>query len=509
MKTSAGVFKEKWERIKRETEIADLGFLILRVIALVGGYGWLVFSNIPEENIGVFSLILKYFIAYCFLIYLFLFLNFRKKRFIYVLSLVFDLSFVYLLIRYTGGFDSSFFLGFYLLTALHSFYYGPVYGLGVAAISTLIYMFSGNFDFTSLHWTNFSLRISFLFLIALPLGLLSEKLRKDKEKIETLNRELLKSIEELRRLQYKLIQAEKFSALGRLTADIAHEIRNPLTAIGGFAKRLEKRIQENTKEKEYTGIIVSEVARLERILRDVLSFSREAKYHLKYENMNNIVIDSLKAFRELCTEHSVEVKTELSAGLPLVLVDEDQVRQAINNLVINAIDAMPEGGVLTVRTRTDQDNNVSYVLIDIIDTGIGIPEDKMERLFEPFYSTKEVGHGTGLGLSICKKIMEEHRGLIRVFSTDGEGSTFSLYFPYVPTEETFKTQCWEFIKCGIERAEDDVERTCPAYPHYGRICWAVAGTFSEGRVKKGVHAQKLGDCRKCDFYNRVLIKKDL
>ncbi|HDY72124.1 MAG TPA: sensor histidine kinase, partial [Nitrospirae bacterium] len=99
-------------------------------------------------------------------------------------------------------------------------------------------MFSGNFDFTSLHWTNFSLRISFLFLIALPLGLLSEKLRKDKEKIETLNRELLKSIEELRRLQYKLIQAEKFSALGRLTADIAHEIRNPLTAIGGFAKRL-------------------------------------------------------------------------------------------------------------------------------------------------------------------------------------------------------------------------------------------------------------------------------
>ncbi|HEC98241.1 MAG TPA: PAS domain-containing sensor histidine kinase [Nitrospirae bacterium] len=502
------ILKNKWEVVERESEISDLGFLILRVIVLGGGYGWLKFSQIHAENIRAFSSILQYFIVYCLSIYLLLFLKFEKKRAIYVLSLGFDLSFVYLLTKYSGGFNNSFFIGFYLLTALHSFYYGYLFGLGVAVISTITYMFSGNFDFTALHWTEFSLRVSFLFLIALPLGLLSEKLRRDKEEIEKLNRELLKSIDELRKLQHKLIEAEKLSALGRLTADIAHEIRNPLTAIGGFARRLGKRIKKDTKEEEYASLISSEVERLERILRDVLSFSREAKYHLNYENINNIASETLKTFNELCTEHGVEIKKELTSDLPKILIDKDQVIQAFNNLVINAVDAMPGGGTLTIRTRMEQKNYIKCVVFDIIDTGTGIPEKKLERLFEPFYSTKQVGKGTGLGLSICKKIMDEHRGFISVSSTVGEGSVFSLYFPYVPASDAFKTQCWEYNKCGVDKVGDGDESACPAYPNYGRICWAVAGTFCEGRAK-GIFAQKIGDCKKCEFYNRVVIKKDL
>ncbi|NOY40152.1 MAG: sensor histidine kinase [Nitrospirae bacterium] len=508
MKNFFKTLRNKWNVVEKEWEISDLGFLILRVIVLGGGYGWLKFSQIHEENIRVFSSILQYFIAYCFLIYLLLFLKFEKKRAIYVLSLVFDLSFVYLLTKYSGGFNSSFFIGFYLLTALHAFYYGYLFGLGVAVISTITYMFSGNFDFTALHWTEFSLRASFLFLIALPLGLLSEKLRRDKEEIEKLNRELLKSIDELRKLQHKLIEAEKLSALGRLTADIAHEIRNPLTAIGGFARRLEKRIKKNSKEEEYARLISSEVERLERILRDVLSFSREAKYHLNYENINNIASETLKAFNELCKERGIEIKKELDPDLPKILIDKDQVIQALNNLIINALDAMQKGGILTIRTRLEQKNYINYVVFDIIDTGTGISKEKLERLFEPFYSTKQVGQGTGLGLSICKKIMDEHRGFISVSSTVGEGSTFSLYFPYVPASDAFKTQCWEYNKCGVDKAGNSDESACPAYPNYGRICWGVAGTFCEGRAR-GIFAQKIGDCKKCEFYNRVVIKKDL
>ncbi len=511
MHRSLTLFKEKWRFIKRNSEIADLGFLILRIIVLVGGYGWLFFSDVSEENIKLFPSILRYFIVYCLLIYLLLFLSFSNKRLIYLLSLIFDLSFVYLLVKYSGGFASSFFIAFYLLTALHSFYYGYIYGLCVAAVSTIIYMFSGNLDFTSLHWTEFSLRTSFLFLIALPLGLLSDKLRKDKEKIGSLNKELFKSIDELQKLQDKLIKAEKLSALGRITADIAHEIRNPLTVIGGFARRLEKRMQKNTKEWEYAEIIVSEVGVLERTLKDVLSFSREAKYHLNYENINDTVLELLSVFHELCIEQDIEAKKELTSDLSDVLIDKDQARQAISNLIINAIDAMQNGGTLTVRTYMKQKNNIEYVVLDISDTGIGIPEDKQERLFEPFYSTKQIGQGTGLGLSICKKIMDEHRGLIRVVSAVGKGSTFSLYFPCVSVKDTFKTQCWEYTKCGIdkaENAENAINRLCPAYPNYGRICWAVAGTFCEGKIK-GVLAQKIGDCKKCEFYNRVVIKKDI
>ncbi|NOZ24589.1 MAG: sensor histidine kinase [Nitrospirae bacterium] len=508
MRKILGTLRDKWTLVKRESEIADVGFLILRVIVLGGGYGWLAYSELSEENIRVFSSILKYFITYCVSIYLLLFFKFEKKRAIYVLSLAFDLSFVYLLTKYSGGFNSNFFIGFYLLTALHSFYYGYLFGLAVAVISTVTYMFSGNFDFATLHWTDFSLRVSFLFLIALPLGLLSEKLRRDKEEIESLNRELLESIDELRKLQHKLIQAEKLSALGRLTADIAHEIRNPLTAIGGFARRLEKRVQEGTKEEEYAKLIASEVERLERILRDVLSFSREAKYHLNYEDINDVAEESLKAYIELCREQGIDIKMELTPGLPKILMDKDQVIQAINNLVINAIDAMPQGGTLTVKTRMEERNYINYVVFDIIDTGTGIPEEKLERLFEPFYSTKHVGHGTGLGLSICKKIMDEHRGFIKVSSTVGKGSVFSLYFPYVPAGEAFKTQCWEHNKCGVDKAGDGEEKTCPAYPNYGRICWAVAGTFCEGKAR-GMFAQKIGDCRKCEFFIRVVEKKDL
>lgn len=122
-------------------------------------------------------------------------------------------------------------------------------------------------------------------------------------------------------------------------------------------------------------------------------------------------------------------------------------------------------------------------------------------IFEPFYSTKEIGHGTGLGLSICKKIMEEHRGSIRVSAASGGGAMFSLFIPYLPVDEIFKAQCWEIMRCGVEKIENAAE-SCPAFPNYGRICWSVAGTLSETKVHCTV-AEKIGDCRKCPFYEIV------
>ena len=325
------------------------------------------------------------------------------------------------------------------------------------------------------------------------------ELARSNAELESLNSDLQRSIDELKRLQNKLIQAERLSAVGRLTADVAHEIRNPLTVIGGFANRLEKHIQENTREKDYSRLIVSEVARLERILRDVLIFSREARYHFYHFNINDILSEPLQAFYDLYAEQSIQIETEFTPDLPEILIDKDQVKQAINNLVTNAIDAMPEGGTLTIKTRMEQNYNVNYVTIDIIDTGGGIPEERLDRLFEPFYSTRKIGHGTGLGLSICKNIMEEHKGMIKVSNNIGKGTTFSPCFPYVPPEEAYKTQCWEHTKCGIEKAEGAVERRCIAYPIYGRICWAVAGTFYEGKIQCVV-AQQIGDCKKCKFY---------
>jgi signal transduction histidine kinase len=503
--------KTQWTTVKSYVEIADVAFIFLRAIILCGGVAWLIFSDISQKTFGDVSSLFFYFIAYSVLIYLWLFLSPEKKRTIYGFSLFFDLFFASLLVRVSGGFDSSFSNGFYLITALYSFYYGLIAGAVIATIAAVLYFLSGGFDFSELYWTDFSVRIAFLFLLALPLGMLSQKMKRDKDKIETLNKDLKGYIEELRNIQGKLIEVEKLSAIGRLTADVAHEIRNPLTSIGGFARRLEKKLAQDTnltKEKEYAEIVTSEVDRLERILRDVLTFSREAKFNMEYQEINNAIKESLQTFIEMCNEQSIQIEEKLDASLPLILIDRDQIRLAVNNLISNAIDAMSKGDKLTVKTFMEKLYDVNFVVVEVTDTGRGIPKEKLDKIFEPFYTTKEIGKGTGLGLSLCKKIIDEHNGLITVESKLGKGTSFKLFLPYQSKEDEGKIKCWEFHKCGVERAEGAVEMRCPAYPHYGRICWVVAGTFCGKRVS-GAIAQKLGDCRKCEFYQKVVLRKDI
>ena len=290
------------------------------------------------------------------------------------------------------------------------------------------------------------------------------------------------------------------ATIGELANAVAHEIRNPLTALGGFGRRLQK-IAGTVKEKEYADIVVSEVDRLENILRDVLTFSRDAKFHFEKLSVTDIIQESISTFSDICAEHSIKIVVNFGTDLS-VLIDKGQIRQAVNNLITNAIDSMPDGGTLIVNTVEEELNNLIYVAIHISDTGIGIPEDRLPLIFEPFYTTKEIGHGTGLGLSISRKIIEEHGGFIKAENST-RGVTVSLYFPYQSNEELLKTPCWEFMKCG---RDVDKEIKCPAYPNFGRTCWVVAGTFCEGKVQ-GTFAQKCEDCRKCDFYKKVVNKE--
>jgi two-component system, NtrC family, sensor kinase len=341
--------------------------------------------------------------------------------------------------------------------------------------------------------------------LALTFNLMTTELRTSRQKMEAWTHILAEEVEKktliIKKAQDKLIEVEKLAALGRLTADIAHEIRNPLSALGGFGRRLQK-IVAGKKEKEYSDIIVAEVNRLEHILRDILSFSREAKFHFERMPVTAAVKDSIATFSELCTEHSIEVVVELNTDFP-VLMDKMHTRQAIDNLLSNAIDAMPEGGTLAISTTVEKENNIDYVIVQVLDTGAGIPEDKLSLIFEPFHTTKVIGHGTGLGLSITRKIVEEHGGFIKAVNNIISGITFRLYFPYQSNEDLLGTPCWEFMKCN---RDVNCEVKCPAYPNFGRACWVVAGTFCAGKVQ-GTFAQKYEDCSKCDFYEKVLQKK--
>ncbi|UCH81137.1 MAG: PAS domain S-box protein [Nitrospiraceae bacterium] len=230
------------------------------------------------------------------------------------------------------------------------------------------------------------------------------------------------------KLQEQLAQAEKMSALGRLTANVAHEIRNPLTLIGGFARKLDKSIPEGAQDKEFSGIIIAEVERLEKILRNVLTYSREAPIKSEQSDIAQILHDSLNPFMDKFTKLSIQVKESLN-NLPAVYVDRDQVMEVFNNLLANAMDSMPEGGTLTISAEHTIVKEKDYLVVSFADSGEGIANDKMKMIFEPFYTTKIIGQGTGLGLPISKKIMEDHKGFIKVDSSMEKGTTFSLYFP--------------------------------------------------------------------------------
>ena len=234
---------------------------------------------------------------------------------------------------------------------------------------------------------------------------------------------------ERNRLKEELAETEKLTALGRMTANVAHEIRNPLTAIGGFARRLDSKLLEGSKEKQYAAFIVEEVGRLERILRDILSFSRGSSPRRETCDIRNLVEEGLRIFVEACKERSISIKRSFHDVAPIE-GDNERILEVVENLISNAIDAMPLGGELAITTGSASLKGVPYATITVSDTGEGIRDEDLPRIFEPFFTTKISPKGVGLGLPIVKKFMEDHGGLIDVKSRVGTGTTFVLYFPY-------------------------------------------------------------------------------
>jgi signal transduction histidine kinase len=259
------------------------------------------------------------------------------------------------------------------------------------------------------------------------------QLMKNLEALRRMLDELHESITEFQkaeeRLKEEIIEYEKLSALGRLTANVAHEIRNPITVIGGLTKRLTRIIPDEPKAKQYLDSISMEAERLEEILKDVLFFSDKAMLNRENQDINSVVRESLDLYEDICSSRSIVIRKMLGE-VPQIYVDRKQVKAAMENLISNAVDAMPKGGELVITTRVDSIKGKNYVTVMIEDTGIGMSEENIGMIFEPFFTTKMTGSETGLGLSITKKIIESHGGLIQVNSTAGKGSVFNLYFPY-------------------------------------------------------------------------------
>ncbi|NIO17155.1 MAG: GAF domain-containing protein [Deltaproteobacteria bacterium] len=270
---------------------------------------------------------------------------------------------------------------------------------------------------------------------------------------------LEKALSALQSTQDRLIQSEKLAALGEMAAQLAHEIKNPLTVVGGFASRMLKKIRLEKVDIDpksivnYARVIVKEVNRLERILNETLYFSRvEKRPTFESVEMHSLIREVLALFREEFEENSIEVRTSFSGDVDTINVDPDQIRQVVWNIISNAELAMESGGILTVKTNRINDPFPGVEIV-ISDTGGGIPPEVTGNIFNPFFTTRP--GGTGLGLPIVHTIVTRHGGLINLDNRVGEGVIFHVFLPAEPEKIVYEREKELMFRGGIDGFKDE------------------------------------------------------
>jgi len=261
--------------------------------------------------------------------------------------------------------------------------------------------------------------IHFLSMFANQAGLAIEN--------ASLYRNLEEVHQELKETQTFLIHLEKMVALGEMSTSIAHEIKNPLTSIGGFARRLDRIVPEGSQEKKYSETIIKEVSRLERILHDLLNYTRDESSVFKELDLRDILEESLSMVPQEILSGRIQLVKEFGEEIPKIMGDSHQLKQTFFNLINNACQAMKEKGVLSLRAHSFSKNGSSYLKVEVEDTGKGIDPENLHNIFNPFYSTKE--SSLGLGLPIVHRIITSHRGQIEVDNRPGTGVKFIVTLP--------------------------------------------------------------------------------
>jgi len=238
-------------------------------------------------------------------------------------------------------------------------------------------------------------------------------------------RERLQMERALRDTQEQLLQSEKLAAMGRLTSQVAHELNNPLYGIMNTLELLKTEIPADNKRRKILEMALSETIRLSDLLRKMLSFSKPDQEERHPVDINSVLDEILLLHEKQLKENDINIEVSFAEGLNLVIASKNQLRQVFLNMVANARDAMPEGGTLSVVTGSDGDK----VFVDISDTGTGIREDHLDKIFDSFFTTKGEVKGVGLGLSVCYGFIKDHGGDIEVKSRMGEGTTFIISLP--------------------------------------------------------------------------------
>jgi two-component system NtrC family sensor kinase len=235
---------------------------------------------------------------------------------------------------------------------------------------------------------------------------------------------ICKDITHLKKAEERLVLAERLSSLGELTAGVAHELRNPLAGIKINTQILSRKKDLPEMEKKLLNSTQEGIEKIQKIVDDMLHFAKPKAAHFKEEEINQVVEEGLTILQTKLKKGNITSVFERGQGLPRLRIDIHQIQQVLINLMLNSIQAMENGGTLTIRTFSENEGGVG---IELKDSGAGIPKSHLKRIFDPFFTTKS--EGTGLGLSISLKILEKHGATIDVRSEEGRGSTFTIHFP--------------------------------------------------------------------------------
>jgi len=328
---------------------------------------------------------------------------------------------------------------YFIPIILAAFWFDLVGALATSLIISLVYLphvifqWGGSFSYNSSR----ILMILLYNIIALVTGYLAQREKQERaryqeaaEKLDDSFERLKRQSDQLRLIEEKLRQTERLSTLGELTASLAHEVRNPLGSIKGVAEILSEEYEESGKNREFVEILQMEVSRLDEVVGNYLNFARTNRIQKKSTNLVDVLQSTLALVRVKINHAGIKMRVRLPEEDVIILGDEHLLRQALLNLILNAINAMPDGGALTVNLNEKEE----FVEICLKDSGVGIPQNKMKDIFRVFYTTRE--SGTGLGLPISKRIIEEHGGKLLLKSEDQKGTQAIIILPKITTNHS-------------------------------------------------------------------------
>lgn len=263
------------------------------------------------------------------------------------------------------------------------------------------------------------------------------------EWVQTLGQKVEERTAELRLAEAEVARGEKLASIGQLAAGIAHELNNPLTGVLTFTSLMRKKVPDGSQDADDLDLVIRETRRCASIIRRLLDFAREKPPEKSQVDLNALIQETVRFVERSAALQHVEITTRLDASLPELNVDADLIKQVLMNVLVNAQQAIPGSGSIFVASRLHAarrlpacgDQPVPAVEVAVSDTGCGIAPENLQRIFDPFFTSKEVGKGTGLGLSVSYGIVKAHGGEIEVESTVGEGSTFRIFLPALPCKD--------------------------------------------------------------------------